>query len=152
MDPDTSWLASLFGQGALDSPQLSGGAYGYQPPPAPNLLPFVQPGNPQTPPMPVPSVAPTAPSGAPVENPPAMPPAVAPAAPTGMAGLMNQATPDQNKIMAAIRGLKAPEAPVAQKVATPHIYAPHPIQVQPLLHTLMALGITPTQLPQLGRL
>ena len=149
MDP--TWLASLFGPGALNTSQLTGGTL----PPTfedryNNQLPFATPTTGfQVPPMPVPSAAPAAPSGAPVENPPAMPPAIGPA-PSQMAGLVNQAGADPNRILATLRGIQAPAAPVPQHITTPHPPATHAINPGNLAQLFASLGISPSQLPQLS--
>lgn len=174
MDPE--WLASLFGPGAMDTSQLTGGAY----PPSPsfddrfnNLLPFATPtvgvgGQGPTPPV-VPSASPSAPSGSdvpqpptpptpppmpappPTLGPPAMPPAVG-AAPAAPPGLMNKAESDPNRILAALRGIQAPAAPTYQKITTPHPPVTHAIQAQHIGNLLASLGIGPAALPRLGGL
>jgi hypothetical protein len=179
MDPE--WLASLFGPGALNTSQFTGGTYPLSPTfddRYNNLLPFATPtvgvgGQGPTPPI-VPSAAPTAPNTAEVPQPPvppplappapmmpappqavgppAMPPAVA-AAPTAVPpGLMNKAEADPDKILAALRGIQAPPAPVAQHIVTPHPPVTHAIQAQHIGNLLASLGIGPAQLPRLGGL
>lgn len=139
MDP--TWLASLFGPNALNSAALSGGNLG--PPGADtmnNVLPFVAPpGTPQAAPPLVPSGAPMA-LGAAV-NPPAMPLAVGP----------KPEAKQEDRLLEALRGIKAPEPPAYQKVATPHP-PPTPTQVHPsqLINLLSSLGISPAMLPRLG--
>lgn len=148
MDP--SWLASLFGPGAMNNSPLVGGTMGPPGYDTPNYLPWLNPGSggSPTPPL-IPSAAPNAPTNSGAENPPqapTLPPTAAVAVPPG---LQNKATPD-SALLASLRGVQAPPAPVAQKVDTPRLPTLHAIPAPQLANLLASLGIGPSQLPKLG--
>ena len=154
MDPD--WLASLFGPGAMNTSPLIGGTMGPTSYNTPNFLPWLNPGagGSPTPPL-VSSAAPNAPTDSGAENAPAPPPVppVATAPPVATTaippGLQNKATPD-SALLALLRGISAPAAPVAQKIDSPRLPTTHAIQAGQLANLLASLGIGPSQLPKLG--
>lgn len=113
------WLSQLFGGGAMGAPQSFE---------APSLGASIQGG---------PSIY-NAPIGPTVPGPAmgaSLPPQAAPQAQG--AGLLN-----------ALRGVKMPEAPQAQRVATPHAPAQRAIgSGNELVQLLMSLGIGPKDIP-----
>lgn len=57
-----------------------------------------------------------------------------------------------NALIGALRGVSAPAAPVAQKIATPHAPVQRPIQGGELVNMLAALGMGPRDVFQLPKI
>lgn len=155
MDPET--LAMLF------NPSLTGpmsGGYAPYAQPTPTIFPWLGNSGAQQPPTQEPSGTPEGPSGAPLSEPQNIqrpmsiaPPAPGPSAtPDALAARAQGTTDSANRLLATLRGVQAPAAPVAQKVGTPHPPQMRPIQGGGLVNLLASLGIGPRDVYQTPRI